>query len=357
MPPRCGRTAGASCASGPWAVPTRRCGPAGWWSSRCSPRPPRPRCPDGCLPRGAAIRPATPASPRAGASRGVSVARSDRLSAAELDLMREACRLAADTLVMVGEHLQAGMTTQQIDELVHAHTVAQGAWPAPLNYRGFPKSVCTSVNACVCHGIPGTQVLRDGDIINVDVTSIFPKERGFFGDTSATFYIGEPSAMARHVTEVARESLELGIAAVRPGGRLGDVGHAIQRFVESKGCSVVRDYTGHGIGRRFHTEPTVKHYGRPGEGARLKPGMLFTIEPMVNLGGWETELLRDGWTVMTADRSLSAQFEHTVLVTDDGVEVLTRRDRVLRGSEDVPWARLGPLSGPPVDAGREAARA
>ncbi|MCA9571016.1 MAG: type I methionyl aminopeptidase [Myxococcales bacterium] len=250
--------------------------------------------------------------------------RTELLSHAEIPKMRAACQLAAETLVMVGEHLRAGMTTQDVDDLVHAYTIERGAWPAPLNYRGFPKSVCTSINACVCHGIPDGTVLKDGDIVNVDVTSILPKENGYFGDTSATFYIGEPSPMAKHVTEVARQALEIGIAAVEPGKRLGDVGHAIQTFVESKGCSVVREYTGHGIGRVFHTAPTVAHYGRPGEGERIKRGMIFTIEPMVCLGGPELRHDPDGWTVWTADGSLSAQFEHTLCVTSDGAEVLTR---------------------------------
>lgn len=273
------------------------------------------------------------------------MARFEILSHGELAQMRASCKLAADCLSMVGEHLRAGMTTQEIDDLVHEFIVSHDAYPSPLNYRGFPKSVCTSVNEVVCHGIPGPQVLADGDIVNVDVTTMLPKVRGYHGDTSATFYIGEPSPMAKHVTEVAREALEIGIAAVRPGGRVGEIGEAIQAFVESKGCSVVREYTGHGIGRKFHTEPTVHHYAVPSS-PRIKRGMTFTIEPMVNVGDWRTELLDDEWTVLTRDRSLSAQFEHTILVTKNGVEVLTQRDRVLKGSEDVPWAKVGPLSGP-----------
>lgn len=272
------------------------------------------------------------------------MARVDILSHAELKQMRASCTLAAETLTMIADYIKPGITTEDINTIVHDYIEAHDAYPSPLNYRGFPKSVCTSINECVCHGIPGKQVLRDGDIINVDVTTTLPKKHGFFGDTSATFYVGEPSAMAKHVTEVARESLEIGIAAVKPGARLGDLGHAIQSFVESKGCSVVRDYTGHGIGRVFHTEPAVLHYGREGTGMRLRRGMIFTIEPMVNLGGHETVLLSDGWTVLTRDRSLSAQFEHTVMVTRTGVEVLTRRPALLKNSEDKEWSRLGPLS-------------
>lgn len=274
------------------------------------------------------------------------MARFDILSHNELKQMRKACKLAADTLAHVAPFIKPGITTQQIDDIVHAYTIEHDATPAPLNYRGFPKSVCTSVNECVCHGIPGPYVLKDGDIVNVDVTSILPKTRGYYGDTSATFYVGEPSPMAKHVTEVAREALEIGIAVVKPGAKIGDIGAAIQEYVESKGCSVVRDYTGHGIGREFHTEPSVPHYGKRGTLERIKRGMTFTIEPMVNVGGWETELLRDNWTVLTRDRSLSAQFEHTILVTKSGVEVLTKRDEVLPGSEDLPWVKLGKLSGP-----------
>lgn len=272
------------------------------------------------------------------------------LSHAELQQMRASCTLAADTLVYVGKNLAAGMTTDDVNTLVHDYIVEHDAYPSPLHYKGFPKSVCTSVNECVCHGIPGKYVLRDGDIVNVDVTTFLPRRNGFHGDTSATFYIGTPSPMAQHVTEVARQALELGIAAVRPGGRIGDIGHVIQRFVESKGCSVVRDYTGHGIGRIFHTEPSVPHYGRAGTGARIKRGMIFTIEPMVNIGSYECDLMPDGWTVVTRDRSLTAQFEHTLLVTRAGAEVLTRRPELLQHSEDKPWSVLGPLSSYSADA-------
>ena len=251
----------------------------------------------------------------------------------EIELMRSVCRLAAETLLFVGDHIRAGMTTQEIDRIVHEHTLGQGARPAPLNYKGFPKSVCTSVNDVVCHGIPDRYVLKNGDIVNVDVTHI---HQGFHGDTSATFYIGTPSPEARHVVEVARRALDLGVAQVRDGARLGDIGAAIQEYVEGEGCSVVRDFVGHGIGRKFHDAPQVKHYGKRGTGDRLRAGMTFTIEPMVNLGGWEVEVdPRDKWTVRTADGSLSAQFEHTVLVTREGVDVLTARSRPLRSSENV----------------------
>ena len=201
----------------------------------------------------------------------------DIKSAKEIEAMRIAGRMAAETLVLVGEKLRAGMSTEEINTLVHEDTIRRGARPAPLNYKGFPKSVCTSLNDVVCHGIPDKQILKDGDIINVDITTIFG---GYYGDTSATFYIGTPSAAARKVTEIARRSLELGIAEVKDGARLGDIGAAIQQYVESEGCSVVRDFVGHGIGRRFHEDPQVKHYGRRGTGERMKAGMTFTIEPM-----------------------------------------------------------------------------
>ncbi len=247
--------------------------------------------------------------------------------------MRVVGRLAAETLLLVGEKIRAGMTTDDINTIVHEDTVKRGGFPSPLNYRGFPKSVCTSVNDVVCHGIPGAEVLRDGDIVNVDVTTLFG---GFHGDTSATFYVGAPKPEARKVVETARRALELGIAEVREGARLGDIGAAIQEYVEAQGCSVVRDYVGHGIGRKFHDDPQVKHYGKRGVGERLKAGMIFTIEPMVNTGSFEVHADPvDKWTVRTVDGSLSAQFEHTCLVTKNGVEILTRRDAPLRHSENV----------------------
>lgn len=274
------------------------------------------------------------------------VARHSNLTHNELVQMRASCKLASRTLEMVSEHIEPGITTERINELVDTFLRDHGAYPSPLNYRGFPKSVCTSINSVVCHGIPGPQTLKDGDIVNVDVTCTLPAENGYFGDTSVTFYVGEPSPQAIHVTEVARQALEIGIATVKPGARLGDVGYAIQSFVEANGCSVVRDFTGHGIGRQFHTEPTVLHYGRPGTGVKIKRGMIFTIEPMVNLGSFETKILDDDWTAVTQDGSLSAQFEHTLLVTRSGVEVLTARDHLVKHSEDRSYAKLGPLSVP-----------
>jgi methionyl aminopeptidase len=248
----------------------------------------------------------------------------------EVEAMRRACRIAAETLLEVADLIRPGITTDEINRFVHDDTLRRGARPAPLNYHGFPKSVCTSVNEVVCHGIPGPQRLKDGDIINVDVTSIVD---GFHGDTSATFYVGQPSKAARHVTEIARRALELGIRQVREGARLGDIGAAIQEFAEGEGCSVVRAFVGHGIGRRFHEPPQVSHVGTRGSGLRLKAGMCFTIEPMINAGGYEVDILDDGWTVVTRDGSLSAQFEHTLVVTKTGCEVLTKRDRPLVASE------------------------
>lgn len=258
-------------------------------------------------------------------------------TAREVQGIRVACQMAADTLLKVGDMIRAGITTEEIDRFVHEDTVRRGGICAPLNYHGFPKSVCTSVNEVVCHGIPGPRVLKDGDIINVDVTT---KYDGFFGDTSATFFIGKVSDEARHVTEVSRRSLDLAIAEVKEGARLGDIGAAIQEYAEGEGCSVVRAFVGHGIGRVFHEAPQVSHVGRRGQGLRLKAGMVFTIEPMINLGHWEVEVLADKWTAVTADGSLSAQFEHTVVVTKTGCEVLTRRDRPLLHSETFPAASL-----------------
>jgi methionyl aminopeptidase len=240
----------------------------------------------------------------------------------EIERMREVGRMAAESLSLVGELVRPGVTTQEINDFVHADTIRRGARPAPLNYKGFPKSVCTSINEVVCHGIPTARALKEGDIVNIDVTHLY---KGFHGDTSATFFVGKPSAEALLVTEVSRKCLDLGIAEVRPGGRLGDIGAAIQEFAEARGCSVVTDFVGHGIGRKFHDEPKVLHVGRRGRGDRLRPGMTFTIEPMINIGGPDVVILDDEWTAVTADGSLSAQFEHTVLVTETGVEVLTAR--------------------------------
>jgi methionyl aminopeptidase len=235
--------------------------------------------------------------------------------------MRVAGRMAAEVLDMIGDHVEAGITTGELDAVCHEYIVNRlQATPAPLNYRGFPKSICTSVNHVVCHGIPGDRRLKNGDIVNIDITVI---KDGFHGDTSRMFHVGKPTVQGQRVSDIAHEAMRLGIATVRPGACLGDIGHAIQTFVEAHHCSVVREYCGHGIGRQFHEDPQVLHYGRPGTGLELQPGMTFTIEPMVNAGRRHVKLLPDGWTVVTKDHSLSAQWEHTVLVTDDGVEVLT----------------------------------
>lgn len=241
----------------------------------------------------------------------------------EIEKMRVAGRLAAEVLEMIGEHVKPGVTTEDLDRICHDYIVnVQQAIPAPLNYRGFPKSICTSVNHCVCHGIPGNKRLKNGDVVNIDVTVI---KDGFHGDTSRMFFVGEPSILARRLTKITQQAMWKGIELVRPGTTLGDIGHAIQTFVESNGYSVVREYCGHGIGREFHEDPQILHYGTPGTGVALKAGMCFTIEPMVNAGKRNVKLLPDGWTVVTKDRKLSAQFEHTILCTDDGYEVLTLR--------------------------------
>jgi len=254
-------------------------------------------------------------------------------STREIEAIRVSSQMAAETLLLVGKMLRPGMSTDEINTFVHEDTVRRGAIPSPLNYHGFPKSVCTSINEVVCHGIPSARTLNEGDIINVDITSFF---NGFHGDTSATFYIGEPSSEAKHVTEVARRSLELGIAEVRDGARIGDIGAAIQEFAEGQSCSVVRQFVGHGIGRKFHEPPQVAHYGKRGKGDRMRAGMVFTIEPMINLGGWEVEVLDDDWTAITRDRRLSAQFEHTIVVTKTGCEILTKRNGPLAQSEIYP---------------------
>jgi len=239
----------------------------------------------------------------------------------EQEKMRVAGRLTADVLDMIGPHVQPGVTTDELDRLCHDYIVnVQQAIPAPLNYRGFPKSICTSVNHVVCHGIPGDRKLKPGDIVNVDVTVI---KDGYHGDSSRMFAVGKPTVQGSRLMEVARQAMWRGIHVVQPGARLGDIGHAIQQFVEEQGCSVVREYCGHGIGRIFHEDPQVLHYGQAGEGVELHEGMTFTIEPMVNAGERHVRLMPDGWTVVTRDHSLSAQWEHTMLVTADGCEVLT----------------------------------
>ena len=239
----------------------------------------------------------------------------------EVEKMRIAGRLAAEVLRMIRPHVQPGITTGELDRICHDYIVnVQQAVPAPLNYKGFPRSICTSVNHQVCHGIPGDKKLKKGDIVNIDITVI---KDGFHGDTSKMFYIGEPSIQAKRLVQITHECMLKGIATVRPGTRLGDIGHAIQQHAEAHGFSVVREYCGHGIGREFHEDPQVLHYGQPGTGMVLAPGMTFTIEPMINAGKREVKLLPDNWTVVTRDHSLSAQWEHTVLVTDKGHEVLT----------------------------------
>jgi methionyl aminopeptidase len=242
----------------------------------------------------------------------------------EIAKMRVAGRLAAEVLEMIGAYVEPGITTGELDRICHEHILnVQHAIPAPLNYRGFPRSICTSVNNQVCHGIPGNKRLKKGDIVNIDVTVI---KDGYHGDTSKMFFVGEPSVLAKRLVSVTREAMYIGIAAVKPGATLGDIGHAIQTFVEGHNYAIVREYCGHGIGREFHEDPQVLHYGNPAEGLTLAAGMCFTIEPMVNAGKRQVKLLPDGWTVVTKDRSLSAQWEHTILVTPDGCEILTLRD-------------------------------
>jgi methionyl aminopeptidase len=239
----------------------------------------------------------------------------------EIEKMRVAGRLAAEVLQIVAPHVQPGVTTGELDRICHDHIVnVQQAIPAPLNYKGFPKSICTSVNHVVCLGIPGDKKLKKGDVVNIDVTVI---KDGFHGDTSKMFFVGEASIQARRLARISHECMLKGIELVRPGIRLGDIGHAIQTHAEANGCSVVREYCGHGIGRTFHEDPQVLHYGPPGTGMELVPGMTFTIEPMINAGRKEVKLLPDNWTVVTRDHSLSAQWEHTILVTDHGHEILT----------------------------------
>ena len=240
---------------------------------------------------------------------------------AEIEKMRVAGRLAAEVLRMIRPHVQPGITTDELDRLCHDYIVnVQQAVPAPLNYKGFPRSICTSVNHQVCHGIPGDKKLKKGDIVNIDITVI---KDGWHGDTSKMYFVGEPSVQAKRLVQITHECLLRGINVVRPGARLGDIGHAIQSHAEAHGFSVVREYCGHGIGREFHEDPQVLHYGTAGTGMVLEPGMTFTVEPMINAGRKEVKLLPDNWTVVTRDHSLSAQWEHTVLVTPTGHEVLT----------------------------------
>lgn len=248
------------------------------------------------------------------------------LSSRELDKMRNACQLAAQLLDYLTPFVKPGVSTQELNDLAEEWTQKHGAKSAPLGYPGavfpFPRSICTSINEVICHGIPNPDdVLQDGDIINIDVTPILD---GYHGDTSRTFFVGEPSPLAKKLVKVTEESMWRGINAVKPGGRIGDIGAAIQEYAESEGFSVVRDFVGHGVHRIFHTAPQIPHYGIAGKGKKLRPGMVFTIEPMINIGSHEAEILADGWTALTVDRQLSAQFEHTVAVTKTGVEVLTQ---------------------------------
>ncbi len=242
----------------------------------------------------------------------------------EIETMRESCRLAARTLDHIEPHIRPGVSTAEVNRIAHEFIVGHGAYPSPLNYHGFPKSVCISRNEVICHGIPDEHdVIEDGDIVNVDVTTYLNK---FHGDTNRTFLAGDVGEEARELVRVTHECLMRGIEVVRPGAHLGDIGHAIQSHAEAHGYSVVRDYCGHGIGYEFHEDPQVLHYGKPGTGVRLEEGMTFTIEPMINMGTDKSKVLADGWTVITADGKLSAQFEHTIAVTADGFEILTLLD-------------------------------
>jgi methionyl aminopeptidase len=238
----------------------------------------------------------------------------------DIEGIRRAGHLALETLDLVESHLGPGMASDEINTLVHDFTIQHGAVPAPLNYRGFPKSVCVSVNEVICHGIPGSRVLHEGDIVNVDVTPIL---NGYYADVSKTYFIGKPGPDAKKIVGVARECLRRGITAVRPETTIGDIGYAIQSYAEGEGCSVVREFVGHGVGFDFHEPPQLPHYGLKGVGVKLIPGMVFTVEPMINLGERHIRILEDNWTAVTADGSLSAQFEQTILVTEKGFESLT----------------------------------
>ena len=242
---------------------------------------------------------------------------------AEIEKMRVAGRLAAEVLEMIGEYVKPGVTTEELDRICHDYIVnVQQAIPAPLNYKGFPKSICTSINHVVCHGIPNEKPLKDGDVLNIDITVI---KDGYHGDTSKMFMVGKVSEWAEKLARITQECMYKGIALVRPGARLGDIGDVIQKHADKSGCSVVRDSCGPGVGAVFHEEPQVLHYGRAGTGMELKEGMTFTIEPMINQGRAETRSLGDGWPAITKDRKLSAQWEHTILVTADGYEIFTLR--------------------------------
>ncbi|MGD2268802.1 MAG: type I methionyl aminopeptidase [Desulfobacterales bacterium] len=239
---------------------------------------------------------------------------------ADIDEIRKAGKLVIDTLDLIEAKIRPGLLTDEINTLVHELTIKRGARPAPLKYRGFPKSVCVSVNEVICHGIPGKRMLQEGDIVNVDVTPIL---NGYYADASKTFFVGKPGPEARKIVNVARESLKRGLNAVEPGNTVGDIGWAIQRYAEGQGCSVVREFVGHGVGFEFHEAPQIPHFGHKGQGIVLIPGMVFTIEPMINLGRRQLKILEDNWTAVTRDGSLSAQFEQTVHVTQEGFESLT----------------------------------
>jgi methionyl aminopeptidase len=245
----------------------------------------------------------------------------------EIEKMRIAGKLAAEVLEMIEPYVVPGVTTEQLNQICHDYMVnVQEAIPAPLNYHGFPKSICTSINHTVCHGIPNEKKLKSGDIVNIDITVI---KNDYHGDTSKMFCVGEVNQHAKRLVKVTRESMFLGIEQVRPGATLGDIGNAIQKHAEANRYSVVREFCGHGIGKNFHEEPQVLHYGKPGEGVVLEAGMILTIEPMLNLGKRHVKVLADGWTAVTKDRSLSAQWEHTILVTENGYEILTLRQEEL----------------------------
>lgn len=242
----------------------------------------------------------------------------------DLEGMRKAGRLAAETLDMITDHVQPGITTDELDQICADFTDVRNAISAPLNYRGFPKSTCISINHVVCHGIPGPKKLKKGDIVNIDVTVILD---GWYGDSSRMYFAGPPSVKAKRLVDITYECLMRGIAAVRPGATVGDIGHAIQTYAEAERCGVVEVFCGHGLGRIFHDAPNIMHFGNPGEGPELKEGMFFTIEPMINLGRPDIKVLSDGWTAVTRDKSLSAQFEHSMAVTKDGVEIFTLSPR------------------------------
>jgi methionyl aminopeptidase len=238
----------------------------------------------------------------------------------EIEIMKKSCRLAASVLTYIDPYVKPGISCVELNDLCHEYIVKNKAVPSPLNYKGYPKSICTSVNSVVCHGIPDSYVLKEGDIVNLDITTYL---EGFHGDTSKTFCVGKTSRAARDLVQASYESLWLGIRAIKRDGYTGDIGEAIQKYIEGKGYSIVREYCGHGIGRTFHEDPAITHFGKRGTGTKLEPGMVFTIEPMVNLGSAAIELLDDDWTVVTKDKKLSAQFEHTIAIREDRVEILT----------------------------------